>query len=333
MSTNIFVNLPATAGNGSGAGVDTSRMGWIRTITVDDAFLGTVVIEVSLDGGTTWAALCTFTNTGTQTVQVAAQQMRATRSGVPTINPGLPVIEVGSDDNGSSDVYTSLNVPAGNGTGTATDVSSMGPAHSVTVIGPYGGNVNIEISEDDTTWATQFTFSGRQGIQNAFFFAKFARVTRSGVPQISPGAPVISMGAVDFDDSSGGGAAGTYSPPEKWAMLSVPANLSATPMDSEVSQLFPNIEAIKIGSIVGISLRFSANLTAGTATATVTVNGVAGTLSVTVGAGNSQAQATQLALIDTYSPGDLIGIQLATAAGFLPSTSIDCEAWLLMKDR
>lgn len=199
---NLFGNLPATAGDGSGAALDTTDYGKIRTITVQDAFRGTLNIEGSLDGGTTWETLVTFTNPGVQVISIACNAMRATRSGVPEVNPGLPNVDVASNDNGG--VYAALAAPAGNGSGASTDISTQGTFHSCQVDGPFRGTVSIQISEDGTDWATVLTFTA-PGIQSKAFVAQFARVTRTGVPEVNPGTPVVNLGAINDSGSGGGG--------------------------------------------------------------------------------------------------------------------------------
>lgn len=125
----------------------------------------------------------------------------------------------------------------------------------------------------------------------------------------------------------GGGAPGIQSLPEVWSQNDVPASQAATALSSQVSQLFDTVQAIRDGSIVGINVRWTAAIAAGQATIIVTINGVAGTLSVVMVAPAQSARATQAAG-DLYSAGDLIGVQLATNAGFLPADSNDVEVWL-----
>ena len=201
---NTFVTLPAPAGNGSGAGVDTSALGKERTITVQGTFRGSVIIEVSADGGTSWGELCVFTGRGGKTYQIAADFMRVTRAGVPDISPGTPVVEIGSNDDGG--LYTSLAAPAGNGTGAAVDVSTFGAFKTGIAVGGRGLTI-IEISQDGgTTWQEAFSFTTGSVISKEIV-AEFARVKRTGVPVESPGLPVVALGAI-VDAGGGGGGGG-----------------------------------------------------------------------------------------------------------------------------
>lgn len=326
---NLFDNLPATAGNGSGAAVDTTDYGKVRTVTVEGAFTGVVNIEGSLDGGTSWIQITTFSDSGEISFCIACNRMRVTRSGVDSQNPGLPDVEVGSNDVGG--LYVPLPAPAGNGTAASTDISALGTFHTISVTGRYTGTCLIQISEDNIDWSQLAAFTASSGFLSQSFTAAFARVQRTGVDSQNPGLPVVNIGAIN-DAGANTGTVGTYSPPEKWGQNTVPAGQAATALLGTVSQLYETIEAIRPGSLIGISLRFTGTVTLGNATATVTINGVAQTLAVIVASGNSQNQTLQLAEIDNYIAGDFIGVSLATDGPFAPSGSLSCEVWLLVRD-
>ena len=206
---NVFLNLPAPAGNGAGAAVDTSTLGKDRTITVQGTFRGTVNIEFSNEGaGGPWAQLTTFVQSGKVTVPVAARFMRVVRSGVPSISPGTPNVDVGSNDTGG--LFVALPAPAGNGTGAAVDVSTLGTFNTVTCLDSFRGTTIIEISEDNVNWAQCMVFTpGGPGFQSKDFVAQFMRVRRVGVPDTNPGTPNVDVGAVN-DFGAGGGNAGGF---------------------------------------------------------------------------------------------------------------------------
>ena len=115
--------------------------------------------------------------------------------------------------------------------------------------------------------------------------------------------------------------------PELWSQLQPGANQAATAMACAVSQLFDDRQAIRAFSVCGLGLRSDANVTAGTATAKITKNGVAGTLNAVMTAGNSKVQAVQAPGIDVFAAGDLLGMTLATDNAFLPVTTLNFEAW------
>jgi hypothetical protein len=77
------------------------------------------------------------------------------------------------------------------------------------------------------------------------------------------------------------------------------------------------------GSIVGIVARCENALTAGTATLTASVGGVAGTFSAALSSAAQIGRARQLPGVQTFNWGDLLGLQLTTdgsfAAGSTPS--------------
>jgi len=203
--SNVFVALPQPAGNGPGAGVDASSMGAYKTIVIGSSggvYEPVTTIEVSNDG-TNWSPLTSFTGPDTRTVLVACDQMRMNVSRF--IDGTVPVVDVGAP---RDSVYLStLVATAGNGSGASVDTSSMGLAKTVQVTGPFMGTVNIDISEDGgSTWATQFSFiPGSPGIQSAIVVAELMRVTRSGVPVVSPGLPTVVVAATAIGDDGGGG--------------------------------------------------------------------------------------------------------------------------------
>ncbi len=207
MASNIFSNLPAPAGNGVGAAVDTSLMGLERTITVQGTFNGSTIIEFSNEGaGGPFAQLSVFTQPGKVTIPVAAMFMRVRRSGVPLIAPGLPEVEVGSNDLGG--MFVDLPAPANNGTGASVDVSAFGNFDTITCLDTFSGTVVIEISEDGTTWAEAMVFT-QPGFQSKVMVAQFMRVKRLGVPlQGPPGLPNVDIGSVNDAAISPGGPAG-----------------------------------------------------------------------------------------------------------------------------
>jgi hypothetical protein len=93
----LFGTLDVTAGNGTGAALDVSAFGPYKTVQVAGAFQGQVNIEVSEDGGATWVTAFSFGagQAGFQNQLVIADFMRVKRVGVPTLAPGLPIINVG----------------------------------------------------------------------------------------------------------------------------------------------------------------------------------------------------------------------------------------------
>lgn len=190
----LSVNLPAPAGNGSGAAVDVSAFGAVKTVTVQPtgAPLGNpfVTIEASNDD-VNWAPLETFVIPGNNTFEIACNYMRATVSNFK--GGAAPVVEVGGTDDGT--VFLSVAVPAGNGTGANVSAATLPLFKSVQIGGPFAGVVIVEISEDGgTSWSQGFTFN-QPGIQSGVVAFNRVRVTRQGVPPLNPGSPICNIGA------------------------------------------------------------------------------------------------------------------------------------------
>ena len=96
-----FAALPAPTGNGVGASVDTSAIGIFKTVQVGGAFRGMTLIEFSEDG-TDWGQPIAFQSQspGYKSIVVTAEFMRVKRVGVPKIDAGQPVVNVGACEEG-----------------------------------------------------------------------------------------------------------------------------------------------------------------------------------------------------------------------------------------
>lgn len=196
---NVFFNLPAPSTNGSGAAVDVSTMGALKTIVVANVD-ATFNIEISNEAvATQWATIATFRGGGEQSINVAAHWMRVTVSGYRS---GTPDIEIGGTDDGS--LFANLAVPAGDGAAASTDVSALGVFKTITVGATFRGSVIIEISEDNVTWAQVMTFTA-PGQQTQVFAASHMRVRRGGVPTSGGGTPIVNVGGTDITGGGGGG--------------------------------------------------------------------------------------------------------------------------------
>jgi len=209
---NLFLDLPAPAGEGTGVAVDTSAMGKIKTITVSgegfnpaQPFVAAVAIEYSVDGGVSFVPLQTFLGPGKKTVGLVADRMRV-RVSARTVANNLN-IDVAANDDGAA--FVSLPVPAGDGTGAAVDTSALGTFNTIVVTGPFSGAVAVEISEDGSDWVVCSSFSSPGGGISRPVVAQFMRVRRSNVSVVNPGTPTVSVGAAN--DPSGGGAAAVWS--------------------------------------------------------------------------------------------------------------------------
>lgn len=207
---NIFVNIPVPAGNGSGAPVDMTAFGGSKTISVAGPFVAAINFEISNElVPTKWAPAATFLQPGGQNLNLACHWMRAT---VTNFKSGVPVANVGGTDDGA--LFASLPVPAGNGVGAAVDVSALGLFKTVTVGGPFRGNVQLEVSEDGITKWSQIDFGFPTPDQNSdIVAAHYMRATRTGVPTIDPGLPIVDVGGCSIGTAGPAGPAGPPGPP------------------------------------------------------------------------------------------------------------------------
>ena len=215
---NLFVNVPVPAANGSGAAVNLSGFGFSKTINVTGSFDAAVTIEISNQlVPTRWAPIATFNRPDGLVVDFAARWVRASVAGYKT---GAPACDIGGTDDGT--LFASLPVPAGNGAGAAIDTSVLPLFKTVTVGGPFGGNVQLEVSEDGATdWAQLgFGFSN-PGQQSQIMAARFMRVVRTGVPVIAPGLPTVDVGACPYGTT--GAPIGSTDVTSQWTAIVDPA--------------------------------------------------------------------------------------------------------------
>lgn len=202
---NVFLQLPAPAGsNGPGASVDVSAMGAAKTVAVGSSggvYEPVITIEASMSG-LVWAPLVTFQGRAEKQVSVASRFLRQNVAG---FRDGVhPSVGVGADDAGAT--FTAVNVPAGNGAGVAVATGSLGEFKTVQVEGAFGGTLVVGISEDGgASFSPVMSFSA-PGIQSLTFAADHIQISRSGVPTVNPGLPVVTIG--DSTSSGGGGSGG-----------------------------------------------------------------------------------------------------------------------------
>jgi hypothetical protein len=322
---NIFATIPVLAANGSGAPVDMSAFGFSKSISVTGPFDAAVTIEVSNElVPTKWAPVYTFNNPDGFVFDVACRWMRATVAGYKN---GAPACFVGGIDDGT--LFASLPATPGNGAGAAVDTSLLPLFKTVTVGGPFSGNVQLEISENGATDWSQIGFGfSNPGQQSQVVAARFMRVVRTGVANIAPGLPLVDVAACV--GAGGGAGSAIFNPmplPEQWAVQGVPASTPPTAMSAQVSTNFDEIRAIRAGSIVGIAARLTEAIAAGILTVSATVNGAIVPVGLILGAGSTGGQGTAPGGTASYVAGDLIGIKFSTTVDFSPITT-DLEAWL-----
>jgi hypothetical protein len=210
---NVFVDLPLPAGDGTGAPVDASSLGRIKTVTIQGTFRDSrgqgpsISIEYSTDGSKYMQAV-TFTAPGKKKIEVAAMWLRTRVQGTKAGIPNNANVDVGAADDGAQAV--SLPATAGSGVGAAVDVSALGTFNTIVCSGDFSGSVIIEISEDNIDWAQCLTFT-KTGGKSKEFVAQYMRVRRSGVSNQNPGTATVGVAAIN-DYTTGGGPV-TYTNP------------------------------------------------------------------------------------------------------------------------
>jgi hypothetical protein len=188
---NLFIQIPVPAANGSGAPVDVTAFGYTKTVSVAGPYVASITIEYTNEMvPTQWAPLFTFDNPDGDTFDIACRWMRAT---VSNYKSGTPRCDVGATDDGAT--FATLVATPGNGAGPAVDVSTLALFKTITVGGPFRGNVQIEISEDGITAWSQIGFGFQNpNAKSEVVAAKWMRVVRAGVPLVDPGMPLVDVG-------------------------------------------------------------------------------------------------------------------------------------------
>ncbi len=249
----VDVTLPAAAADGPGAWVDVSAMGADKLILVRGSDLvGTINIEISNEAvASQGAAVASLNNGGVARWTGAATWMRANVTGYRS--GAAPVVTVGAVDDGST--RDNLPATAGDGSGASVDVSAMGQLKTVTVGGVFRGTVQVEFSQDNVTWGPGFLSFTAPGQNTMVVPAQFVRATRSGVPGVAPGLPVINIAGVN-DAVTGGGS---FANPQIVRYVAVGGEqdffvVFAVPRANDDYSVFPGLAIDPtVGNIVGVT--------------------------------------------------------------------------------
>lgn len=302
----IFINLPAPAANGSGAAVDMTGFSSLKCVAVSGGASCITVIEMSNDpGGLFWAPVWVFgVGGGEKNFDLACHFMRAT---VQQYISGTPRVDVGGTNEGTTLVQ--LDVPAGNGNGAALDVSALGLFKTVHVGGPFTGSLQIEVSEDGVTaWSTVRSYAG-PGAQSLTLAAHHMRIRRNGVSPNNPGLPLVYMGTTDVTSGDRGVAIS-----------------AGTQLNGTGTVLFGNSNGVSFGMSGGSLV--TASVAAVKALAAGTTLGSGGTISfsngnnVTFGmVGNTITASVQTAGGTATGVGISAGTQLATTGAVVFSNA------------
>jgi len=153
---NVFLALPVPAGDGVGAWIDTSLMAAGKTVSVDGgAFTGTLYLEASNDGQTSAGPVdcppLMGGNISELEIVSVAQWMRVRRIGA-LVPFGAPTVNIAAPQ--AACVFAGLTVPPGDGAGVGADISAGGDVNTFNVVGPFSGQLFIDISTDaGATWS------------------------------------------------------------------------------------------------------------------------------------------------------------------------------------
>jgi hypothetical protein len=199
MSIVLSLNVPA--GDGVGTAGDTTGQDIEKTLVVGGTFTGSVVIEASMGGD--FVPVATLTAPASKAVRVAATQFRVRRAAVDAAAPGTPVVDVIAES--AANAFQQLDVPAGDGVGASSDITSLGDEITAIATGNFAGAgaLTVEISGDNVNWAALGRSFAAPDHYTVVRPAKWARVRRAGVT--FGGVPVVYVGSVTTQGTGIGG--------------------------------------------------------------------------------------------------------------------------------
>jgi hypothetical protein len=186
--SNAYINLPCSTGTANGATTAVATLGDKKTMVVT-GLTGGVFNVAGTDDGTNFVELLTIDHDGVYYIDAAYASMRCQSKGVT----GTVTVDIGSTVNLVVDI--DLNVPAGNGNGTAADTSQLGVALSFAVTGTFEAVVTLQGSNDNTNFQDIASFTGPANEEAQGPFSRM-RVHISGYKS---GTPIVSVGSVLAD--------------------------------------------------------------------------------------------------------------------------------------
>lgn len=130
--------------------------------------------------------------------------------------------------------------------------------------------------------------------------------------------------------SSGGGGSSVYTPPEQWAYNNLVPSLTLQTIPAQVSGDFDDVPEIRAGSVVGLSVRLTSPIIAGTASVRLSINGIPAGLTLTMNSGTNPSGGviTQAPLLDAYTAGQKLGLLITTSGTFSTGGPVDLEAYI-----
>jgi hypothetical protein len=265
---NVYLSLAVGAGDGPAAGTDCSSMGPERTISVDGgAFLGSLVIEASNDGGATWDAVPDvppFVSATQAPVEINAgyQFMRVSRRGSSGAFVSTPTVKIAGAAPANANVFGVIPAPTGGASiGAPFDLSAGGDVNAIIVAGTFTGQIVVQLSNDGTNFSGGPIFFSR-GVQVVSGTFKAARVNVVGLT--SGTIPVVSIASGSNTGVGGGGAFPGFGGVPPAIALAGSAGVSG--LASQSDHTHAGVTSVAAGA--GISISGPANTPTIAATAT-----------------------------------------------------------------
>lgn len=173
-------------------------MGAEKTLLVAGAFSGVLIIEASVDGGSTFAPIAVVNGAGRRAIQAAVQFMRVRSRGAIGA-PFSPRVDVGGSDAGCQ--FVTVPAPPRNAMGASVAIPNHGTVSTIIVGGSFGGAITLEVSDDDSRWTSLKTMT-RPGDHTVRVSANYIRARSSGSAATSAHAPTVAYGSENEDARS-----------------------------------------------------------------------------------------------------------------------------------
>lgn len=205
---NQFISLAVPAADGAGAPSSVSAMDGVKTVVVEGAFTGTLLLEASAAAaGADFQPVASYSagDNFALTITVVAARMRVRRVGV--VGGPTPVVTLGLQDGQTLQLFAPVVPANGSGPGASLSVATSGKLKTIQVGGgAFTGVLTVEGSEDGTNWDIVVSFAnGATPIQTVNSRLQFIRVNNRASQDL--GAPAIVVLAAAQDDAGGGGGA------------------------------------------------------------------------------------------------------------------------------
>lgn len=209
---NQFLSLAVPAGDGVGAATDCTTLSSQRSISVDGGvFSGELVIEGS-NAGNVDANFVGLPDVppfrerqSPIDIQNTVQWMRVRRRGSSGGTAGTPTVKLAGEAVSIPNVFATLAVPAGDGTGAGSSIAAGGAVNTIIVAGDFQGAIVVDLSNDGVNFAPVARFT-TPGVVTVPGTANAARVRRFAF--VGGGTPVVSIGSGGTAGGGGGGFPG-----------------------------------------------------------------------------------------------------------------------------